>query len=231
MAVIGNLDGIVQLSQGIWSVVQGNVAGMVPFDFWRSSRMLPVLDSVDPGPLTFWLWGANGSQAEASWHITEFPLFSFLFADLHAHMMAIPFIILVIGLGLNLFAGFRRLGWIWDLAAVVMLAFVLGSLWTINSWDYPSFLLLTLALIVLVSYRTWNAAGWQLTGGLFLAASVAVVSVLGFPALSPGGGNLRHRYRSHPLENAAGQFSRNPRPLPRNHWRFSWAGRPDGPSI
>ena len=180
VAVIGNLDGFLQLAQAIWGSVQGSAAGILSFDFWRSSRMLPVLDSVEPGPLTFWLWGTNGSQPEASWHITEFPFFSFLFADLHAHMIAIPFIILVTGLGLNLVAGFRRVGWVWDMAALVALSVVLGSLWLINSWDYPSFLLLTLALVALVAFRAWHDTGQRLAGGTTLTVAVIGISVLAF---------------------------------------------------
>ena len=42
--------------------------------------------------------------------------------SLHAHMMAIPFTILVIALGLNLAAGLRRLGWVWDAAALLAVA-------------------------------------------------------------------------------------------------------------
>ena len=48
-----------------------NGAELQPFDFWRPSRMMPPQIS-----------------------ITEFPEFSFLFADLHAHMIAIPFEVL-----------------------------------------------------------------------------------------------------------------------------------------
>ena len=180
VAVIGNLDGIVQLAQGIWGRMAGGAADVLPFDFWRSSRMLPNQDSVDPGLITFWLWGTEGSQPEVSWHITEFPFFSFLFADLHAHMMAIPFTILVIGLGLNLTAGFRRLGLMWDVAAVAGLAIVLGSLWLINSWDYPSYLLLTFVLTALVAYRAWGDLKGKLTGGLLLAVTIAGVSAVAF---------------------------------------------------
>ena len=180
VAVVGNLDGILQLGKSIWNRFGGDGGSILQFDFWRSSRMLPNLDSVEPGLLTFWLWGTDGSQTEVSWHITEFPFFSFLFADLHAHMMAIPFTILVIGLGLNLVVGFGRLGRIWDISAALVLALALGSLWLINSWDYPSYLLLTLALIALVAYRSRGDVKARLTGGLLLAVLVIAASAAAF---------------------------------------------------
>ena len=144
VSVIGNLDGTVQLVQGLWGNLAGTGAQVPAFDFWRSSRMLPNTEGLVSNPVAFWLWGSSGSQAEVSSHITEFPFFGFLFADLHAHLMAIPFMILVIGLSLNFAAGYRRLGWVWDGLALGALGLALGSLWLINSWDYPSFLLLTL---------------------------------------------------------------------------------------
>ena len=178
VAVIGNLDGAVQLAQGVWSRLTG--AGALPFDFWRSSRMLPNSESVEANPFAFWLWGAAESQPEVSWHITEFPFFSYLFADLHAHMMAIPFIILVVGLSLNFAAGFRRLGWVWDTAALIVLGLAVGSLWLINSWDYPSFLLLALAVAVFAAYRAWDSLKVRITWGAALAAILAVVSLVAF---------------------------------------------------
>ncbi len=180
VAVIGNLDGIVQLAQGVWEKAAGSGANVLPFDFWRSSRMLPNSESVEPNLFTFWLWGSSGSPPEVSWHITEFPFFSFLFADLHAHMMAIPLTILAIGLSLNFAAGFRRLGWIWDTAALAGLGLVVGSLWLINSWDYPSFLLLALALVVIAAYRAWDVPKVQATWGVTLSVGLVALSLVAF---------------------------------------------------
>ena len=84
VAVLGNLDGAIQLGHGLKRVLLfGEPFGA--FDFWRSSRMMPP----DPPGL----------------EITEFPFFSFLFADLHAHMMVIPFTLLALGVSLAVVLG------------------------------------------------------------------------------------------------------------------------------
>jgi YYY domain-containing protein len=125
--VAGNIDGLVQLVQ--YNV--GPDAGAVPrfgFDFWRSSRMM-VRDS--PGN-----------------EITEFPFFTFLFADLHPHLIAMPFALLAFGLALSLFvrAGQRRPRLeTWGVVAV--LGVTIGALWIINTWDFPTALLLAALLI------------------------------------------------------------------------------------
>ena len=83
VALIGNLDGIVQVAQGIGRVVSGEPFGV--FDFWRSSRMMP-------------------SDLEG---ITEFPYFTFLFADPHAHLFVMPLTLLALGLALAIILGGR----------------------------------------------------------------------------------------------------------------------------
>ena len=152
IGVIGNLDGIVQITQGFWSKFFQSMANFPAFDFWRSSRMIPYQENFDPSPLTFWVADKVAAAPDMSPHITEFPFFTFLFADLHAHMMVIPFTLLVIGVGLNMVVGLRKEGWLWAALASLVLAVGLGSLWVINSWDYPSYLLLVLVLLGVAVY-------------------------------------------------------------------------------
>ena len=68
---------------GLWQVLSGQ-ASWPEFDYWyRATRVIP-------------------------YTINEFPFFSFLFADLHPHMIAIPFTILVVALGLHLLLDSER---------------------------------------------------------------------------------------------------------------------------
>ena len=180
VAVVANLDGVVQLVQGTWSKLVGAGGEFPAFDFWRSSRMVPNLENFDTGPLVFWVPEKIADFPDVSWHITEFPFFTFLFSDLHAHMMVIPFTLLVIGLGLNLVVGWRRFGWVWDVAAVAMLSLALGALWLINSWDYPAYLALTLSLVGLAVYGIPGTARTRLTWGVGLAVGIVSISLFAF---------------------------------------------------
>jgi YYY domain-containing protein len=177
VGLAGNLDGVGQLSErlsavsswhlgtnlpvvdslvnsvgGAWQVV-AHGASLQGFDFWRSSRMMPPTIS-----------------------ITEFPYFSFLFADLHAHMMAIAFQILAIGIGLTLVVGVRgeRASWR-EWVIVALLGLVVGSLRWINSWDYPPFLLLSLAALVISERKV--EGGWDTLARRFLLKAVLLGGV------------------------------------------------------
>ena len=181
IAVIGNLDGMIQLVQGTWQRLFRPEQALLLFDFWRSSRMIPPLDAIDRSPLAFWLPGQQiPGFTDVSFHITEFPFFTFLFADLHAHMMVIPFTLLVMGLGVGLAVGLRNSGWLWIGIASTGLALGLGSLWVINSWDYPPYLMLVLALLGLAAYGRRTTWVKKLAWFGLLSAGVVGLSVLLF---------------------------------------------------
>ena len=180
VSVIGNLDGMVQLGQGIWQRFMGVDRVFPSFDFWRSSRMIPPLENFDPSPVAFWVPEKLPDAPDISWHITEFPFFTFLFADLHAHMMVIPFTLLLVALGLSLLVGLSRGGRIWLAVTAATLGLSLGALWVVNSWDYPSYLVLVLALLAVAAYL--GRGSWQARLGTFavLSGGVVVLSLLAF---------------------------------------------------
>ena len=163
--VAGNLDGVAQLAGMAQRKIQGMAAPLSGFDFWRSSRAIPVTDDFEPSQLTPWL--ESRDWVETAYHITEFPFFTFLFADLHAHMMTMPFAALALALGFALLTGLRPAGlrrpWPWIAAA--FLGLTVGSLWAINSWEYPAYALLMLGCIA--------GAAWMMPGSLRLRVAVA----------------------------------------------------------
>lgn len=155
VAVLSNVDGALQLIENGERVLRGEAP--LPFDYWRSSRMLP------------------GTTA-----ITEFPFFTFLFADLHAHLIALPLTLLALGLAVALLAS-------WEgalhqaLATVAMMGLVVGALAATNGWDFPTYTLLTLGAIALWTYRRWKERdGIAAREGVLAAALFLCVALLAF---------------------------------------------------
>ena len=64
--------------------------------------------------------------------ISEFPAYSFLLGDLHAHLLDIPLVLLIMALLLNLFLDEKRN---WSKFALLPLA--LGATALTSSWDFP----------------------------------------------------------------------------------------------
>ena len=56
----------------------------------------------------WWWWRATRISPEGN-SITEFPFFSFLLGDLHPHVMAVPYVLTLVGLGLALWRSEARL--------------------------------------------------------------------------------------------------------------------------
>ncbi|MEX0749861.1 MAG: DUF2298 domain-containing protein, partial [Dehalococcoidia bacterium] len=143
------VGGIVTLVGGFKEIIFGDATVrqvVYGYNWWEPSRAVRVSDSSEVLP------------------ITEFPFWTFLFADLHAHLMAIPFSMTVAGIALAAVLNFTRLNPVsrasaglrsfmgsremMSWAMVVLLGLVVGALRWINSWDYPPFLLLAAAALI-----------------------------------------------------------------------------------
>ncbi len=166
VAVLGNLDGAIQLGEGAWRVAARDLP-FGAFDYWRSSRMMPA----DP----------EG--------ITEFPFFTFLFADLHAHLMALPFTLLALGLALAVVlarAGpdASRRAWSWDDALrLAALGIAVGSLRLINAWDFPVYLTIGASAILFAEILVHG--GFGLTMLLRAAVKSAFMLAVGYAVFLP----------------------------------------------
>lgn len=128
------------------------------------------------------LWDAYAQRGgERVYNITEFPFFSFWLGDMHPHVMALPWGLLAMALALTTLAareppafarGWR--GWI-DLAAAGL---ILGSLYVINSWDLPTYVLLFAGAFLLSYLRPADPARplpWLLIARRFGLLVVALV--------------------------------------------------------
>jgi YYY domain-containing protein len=177
-------QGLIPAGVGRWFGVRGfpgdaqiTGAWFVGSDWWwwRSSRVI-----TDRAPI-------SGDSVEV---ITEFPVFSYLLGDLHPHLLAMPFTVLLVALALNILLANRStipngeptvpLLRLWkpslhEFAAAILM----GSLIAINSWDFPACLLLVLLTV-------WASVpgGWhERLGGCvrFLCTAVILIVTVYWP--------------------------------------------------
>ena len=115
--------------------------------------------------------------------VHEFPFWTFIFVDLHAHLLNLPFVLMAFQIGLNLFFAPRSSALrLWPLA---MSALILGTLAVVNSWDFPTcaiFLLLA-ALLHLWRNRSRLREGWK--GALTPLAHAALAIPISFACYLP----------------------------------------------
>ena len=101
------------------------------------SALLRLLEGIPArfDPFLFWTWG--GSRAIDN-VITEFPYFTGLYADLHAHVVALPLTVATIAICLAIATTrLPETSRLPIVARLTALALLLGSLSATNAWDVP----------------------------------------------------------------------------------------------
>ncbi len=97
----------------------------------------------NPLPISWgeWYWAPSRVMPVGDLAITEFPLFTFIYSDLHAHMIALPLTVLVIAWAVSILMGRHLNRWQW-LATLAFGGLVIGALRPTNTWDFPTYLAL-----------------------------------------------------------------------------------------
>lgn len=156
----GNLAGALEFVRirgwggpGFWDWVgieglagQAAQEGVFPGEFWWWFRGTRIINTSSPDGATL------------DYTITEFPAFSFLLGDLHAHVLAIPFLLLAIAAALNVCCSGDRLELAWlrrNAAQAAAVALVGGALAFINFWDFATFMALFAAVLALKGCRDY----------------------------------------------------------------------------
>jgi len=209
VAVIGNLHILLDVLRargldwpGLWEWLDLKRIASAPV----TGRWLPT----DP-PDNWWWWRASrvihdrtltGQDSEV---IDEFPFFSFLLGDMHPHVLGLPFVLLALGLALNVLFGFvfppaqrepaaegegRLVSFVtglWGQAIAILRnnvfdialwALCLGGLSFLNTWDFPIYLFI---FVCALGLRRYVAEGrldlWEL---LIYAGWVFALGVLAY---------------------------------------------------
>ncbi|MBX3047861.1 MAG: glycosyltransferase family 39 protein [Anaerolineales bacterium] len=193
----GLLSQIGWMLRGLWMGIGGQSPPISLGDwYWTPTRIIRPLNG-EVGP------------------ISEFPLFTFTYADLHAHMIALPVTLLSLAWAASavLSKAWDGLRNPWQAAASLLLgALVLGSLRPINTWDLPTYLAIG---VLALGYALWRygrlgkLAPWWLAG-----AGTAALVALSVLAYQPFMNWYRQGYAS--LELWSG--SHTPSAAYLNHW-------------
>jgi YYY domain-containing protein len=182
VGVVANLNGGWQLLRGLMDVSQvhssfpvgggliGILAGLEqvvfahaslpPFDFWESTRIVP------PEGIA----------------ISEFPYFTYLFGDLHPHLIAFPLTAAALALAVSLFLGSE--GRMWRLAITALMGgLVMGSIAATNPWDFPTYLVVVALGALVGTFATRRELSLRLLvrPALWLAGLAALSYVLFLP--------------------------------------------------
>ncbi|MFZ3070457.1 MAG: DUF2298 domain-containing protein [Anaerolineaceae bacterium] len=91
--------------------------------------------------------------------ITEFPFFTFLYADLHAHLIAMPLVVFAVAWGMSALFAKGKWGdsdkhrWLPFAVSMVIGSLCIGALKPTNTWDYYTFLTLNIFILGYVGWK------------------------------------------------------------------------------
>lgn len=138
--------------------------------YWFPSRVIPAPGDVEP--------------------ITEFPLFTFLYSDLHAHMLVMPITLFIIAWAVSFIksrAQMTRAEWF---ATFGIGALMVGALKPTNTWDLYTYFPLAVLALAYTLYRNfeWKSRfnlPHRFGNALAALGAVALLYVLGALLYSP----------------------------------------------
>ena len=144
-----------------------------------------------------WFWTAtraiNANEGEVA-PITEFPFFTFLYADLHAHMISLPLQLLALGwlvaLVLQKKERDREIGRLGDYQSPNLLisslqwligGITIGALRATNTWEWPTYVVLATLAIFFYAYQVHGRFSLNMfIQGALQAAVLVGLSILTF---------------------------------------------------
>jgi YYY domain-containing protein len=136
-----------------------------------------------------WYWGPSRVLAETIGvggnAITEMPYFTFLYGDLHAHMINMPLILLTVMFLFNelVQVGQDRRGYLERFLALSLGAMTVGLMQATNTWDWPSMMMFAVIGLSYVWWVRWQHTFRPIYGGWMYALSIGVL-IVGFVIIS-----------------------------------------------
>lgn len=205
MAVLGNLGTLRMIFHGYQRLAapEGATegAGVVTRLVWSIQGLFRALQGTPlPYSLADWYWipsRAIPAPGEPE-PITEFPFFTVLYGDPHAHLFVLPLTLLALAWALSLVLGRTREGGPEGLIrrsplqiGIVFLlgGLAIGALRPTNTWDLPTYLALGVIAVVYSIWRNYQPGVNSILSGIpvsarrLLAALAGVILLAGFTFL------------------------------------------------
>lgn len=219
LVVLSNLEGLFELlaahgigSKGFYGVLDiSGLDGPRSTDAWYPTE-------------PYWWWRVT--RIASNWDQREFPFIAFLGGDIHPHVSALPFGLMVLGLALNLLRAPAELShrfWLRSPWWLAVMALAIGALGFINTWDLPTFFAVVLCAVLAQNFlregRVNVAVVFRSTTFLAPLALLAALMFLPFyTGFHPVGEGIQ------PLETANRNFppieALATRP---HHFLYTWA--------
>jgi len=191
LAVLGNLGTVRQIVEGYQSIASG---GAVLADATLGQKITWTFQGfvqfIKGTPMPFypgdWYW--YSSRVIPGETITEFPYFTFLYADLHAHLLAFPITVLAISWCLSVVLSkgrwgesdgrFRVSG---TVVGFLVGGLAIGALRATNTWDFYTYMVLSAVAVFYTVFRhyrprlKWNVPRAGLIEKLVVALGAVVI--------------------------------------------------------
>ena len=171
LALVGNLGEIAVISGGLkalGSAGTSSAGASLSQQLGWILRGIGQLFQGKPLPIAAGTWYWNPSRMIPGEPITEFPFFTFLYADFHAHLIAMPVVMAAVAWCLSLVMLLKRepkkpSSLLLSIIMPVLLvgAVVSGALQPTNTWDYLTFTALAVAVLVYFGWHKFPAINWR----------------------------------------------------------------------
>lgn len=132
--------------------------------------------------------------------IHEFPLYSFVVADLHGHLINLPFVLLYIALLANYFVKKDKNPW--EVKKLIPLGVVLGAMFMTSTWDFANYSLATLTTFSIyflarskLSIKNVVLIGLSGLAVLGISLLVALLFITSFESIAEGVALVHSRSR------------------------------------
>jgi YYY domain-containing protein len=150
--LLGNIQGFIEFANIYITKIPISMMGY----YWSSSRVIP-------------------------YTINEFPYFTFIHGDLHSHLLAIPFYLIVLTFLLNIHFRKNENRIFENTLALSIFSLSLGFLFPANSWDFPVYFCLTFLIFLAYyyGYHIRNRNLFRSVSGFFKTITfVSALSIL-----------------------------------------------------